>query len=158
VLDIGCGDGCRIPEGPTPFGIEVSQGLAMQARPHFQARGGDVVHAPALTGLDSFSNDTFTAIIMRSYLEHEAQPRAVLTKAFARLDKGGVVYVRVPNFGSVNRRVMGARWCGFRFPDHVNYFSGKTLRKLAEQIGFKYRRINWYSLLDDNLIVELHKA
>jgi SAM-dependent methyltransferase len=157
VLDIGCGGTCRVGPGPTPHGIEISKGLARMAEPAFAARGGRVIHAPALDGLDAFEDGFFTAILMRSYLEHEAQARAVLEKAFAKLAPGGTVYVRVPDYGSINRMIRGAQWCGWRFPDHVNYFTSVTLRRLAEEIGFKYRRINWLSPLDDNVIAELRK-
>ena len=157
VLDIGCSSGCRVPPGPTPFGIEVSRALADRAQPEFAARGGFVVNSAALDGLDKFGDAFFSGILMRSYLEHESQPRLVLEKAFAKLVRGGRIYVRVPNFGSLNRRLLGAKWCGFRFPDHVNYFTGTSLRRLSEQIGFRYRRLNGYSLFGDNLIVELTK-
>ena len=157
VLDIGCSGGCRVPAGPTPFGIEVSRALAERAQPEFRARGGFVVNSAALDGIDKFSDAFFSGILMRSYLEHESQPRLVLEKAFAKLTRGGRIYVRVPNFGSLNRRLLGAKWCGFRFPDHVNYFTGTSLRRLTEQIGFRYRRLNGYSLFGDNLIVELTK-
>lgn len=157
VLDIGCGGGCRVPPGPTPFGIEVSRALAEHARPEFEARGGFVVNAAAVDGLDKFGDAFFSGILMRSYLEHESQPRLALEKAFAKLKHGGRIYVRVPDFGGLNRRIVGAKWCGFRFPDHVNYFSGTSLRQLTEQIGFRYRRLNRFSLFDDNLIVELTK-
>jgi hypothetical protein len=157
VLDVGCSGACRVPPGPTPFGIEISRWLADKARPQFEARGGRVINAPAVEGLDAFDDGFFSAIEMRSYLEHESQPRLVLEKCYRKLASGGRVQVRVPNFGSINRRVMGARWCGFRFPDHVNYFTGSSLRRLAEEIGFRYRRINGYSVFGDNLIVELQK-
>jgi SAM-dependent methyltransferase len=158
VLDIGCGGSCRVPAGPTPFGIEISDVLAARAQKAFATRGGHVVHAPALEGLEKFPENFFSAILMRSFLEHEKQPRAVLQRALACLKTGGSVYVRVPNYGSINRRVMGVRWCGFRFPDHVNYFSEGTLKRLAETVGYSYRRLNRLSAFDDNLIVVLAKA
>ena len=157
VLDVGCGEGNRLPETVTPFGVEISAGLAEKARPDFEAKGGAVVCAPAIDGLDIFQDNFFDAILMRSYLEHEERPRAVLAKAYQRLRPGGVIYVRVPDFGSINRQVRGLKWCGFRFPDHVNYFTNQSLRSLANSIGFEYQRKNWHSLLDDNLIVELIK-
>jgi SAM-dependent methyltransferase len=157
VLDIGCGAGCRVPEGPTPFGIEISDALAKRASPAFESRGGRVVHAPATEGLDAFEDEFFSAILMRSYLEHERQPRLVLEKAFRRLAPGGTVYVRVPDFGSLNRRVMGTRWCGWRFPDHVNYFTGGSLRALAGSVGLEYARTNWLSAFDDNIIAILRR-
>lgn len=155
VLDVGCGGSCRVPAGPIPFGVEISSALATQAAPAFAARGGSVVHASAVDGIDTFADSFFSAILMRSYLEHEIQPRLVLQKAFRKLASGGKVFVRVPDYGSVNRRVAGKHWCGFRFPDHVNYFTGRSLRRLAESTGFTYRRINWLSPLDDNIIAIL---
>jgi hypothetical protein len=131
ILEIGCGGTTRIAPGPTPYGIEISKALAHRAGPVFAARGGKVVHAPATEGLVQFPNAFFDAVLMRSYLEHEAQPRKVLNETRRTLKTGGIAYVRVPNYGSLNRRVMGAKWCGFRFPDHVNYFTANDLNRLA---------------------------
>lgn len=158
VLDIGCGGACRVPQGPIPFGIEISKALAVQAQPSFAARGGSVIHGAAIDGLDAFDDGFFSAILMRSYLEHESQPRQVLEKALRKLAPGGVVFVRVPDYGSINRRVMGARWCGFRFPDHVNYFTRLTLGSLAASVGFQFLCTNWLSIFDDNIIAVFTKA
>jgi SAM-dependent methyltransferase len=156
-LDVGCGGECRLPQGLTPYGVEISSALADVAQPKFAARGGSVVCAPAIDGMEKFENNFFRSILMRSYLEHEEQPRAVLESAFRKLTPGGVIFVRVPDFGSINRRVRGAKWCGFRFPDHVNYFTEGSLSSLARGIGYTYRRKNAFSLFDDNLTVELTK-
>jgi len=94
---------------------------------------------------------------MRSYLEHEAQPRLILERAFKRLKPGGTILLRSPNYNSANRFIMGSQWCGFRFPDHVNYFTPRSLKALAASIGYEFRWMNWMSLFDDNLIVELKK-
>jgi hypothetical protein len=45
--------------------------------------------------------------------------------------------VKTPNFASLNRRAMGMRWSGFRFPDHVNYFTPATLSEIARRTGFR---------------------
>jgi len=29
------------------------------------------------------------------------------------------------------------RWSGFRFPDHVNYFTPQTLAEIARRAGFR---------------------
>lgn len=157
VLEIGCGGATRIPEGPIPYGIEISEGLSKKARPIFEARGGAVHHEPATTGIEKFPGSFFDSIIMRSYLEHEAQPRLILDRAFRRLKPGGTILLRSPNYNSANRFIMGSEWCGFRFPDHVNYFTPRSLKALAQSIGYEFRWMNWMSLFDDNLIVELKK-
>lgn len=157
ILDVGCGPSCRLPQGVTPYGIEISEGLFKAAEPDFAARGGRVVHAPAHVGMNQFPDSFFNSILMRSYLEHEENPRLVLELAFAKLVPGGTIYVRVPDYGSINRRVRGAQWCGFRFPDHVNYFTNHSLSSLAENIGFTYKRKNAWSLFDDNIIAGLKR-
>lgn len=155
VLEIGCGYTTRIPSGATPYGIEISEALVQRAISVFSARGGKVIHAPAVSGLAQFPDGFFDAVLMRSYLEHEPQAHLVLKQTRRTLKHGGVVYVRVPNFGSLNRRVMGTKWCGFRFPDHVNYFTPRDLKRLAETCGFTCRHINWFSPCDDNFTAEL---
>jgi len=157
VLEIGCGGSTRIPDGPTPYGIAISEGLGQKARPLFEARGGTVYHEPATSGIERFEENFFDAILMRSYLEHEAQPRLILERAFKRLKPGGTILLRSPNYNSANRFIMGSQWCGFRFPDHVNYFTPRSLKALAASIGYEFRWMNWMSLFDDNLIVELKK-
>jgi len=157
-LEIGCGWDTRIPEPIIPFGIEISATMAAAADVRLRQRGGSALHAPALTGLAQFPDKHFDAILMRSYLEHERSARRVLQESRRVLKDGGSIYVRVPNYGSINRRVMGRRWCGFRFPDHVNYFTPSSLKALASAAGFSYRRINWLSPFDDNIICLLSKS
>ncbi len=142
ILDVGCGQSALITEEHTPYGIEISKSAAAKSNELMRARGGYVVHAPAVEGLEQFEDDFFDGIIMRSYLEHEARPREVLTAAYEKLRPGGYIYVKVPNFSSINRIVRGKNWCGFRFPDHLNYFSKRTLVKLASGVGYTTELIN----------------
>ena len=77
---------------------------------------------------------------------------------FAKLTPGGVAVIKVPNYGSLNRRLMGARWCGFRFPDHVNYFDKASLTRLARDAGFEVEIPFMRSLpTDDNMLALLIK-
>lgn len=155
VLDLGCGSGFHLrnlDSRLTPYGVEISKALAQQAAAHVEARGGKVVQAPSADGIDQFPDGFFTGALLRSYLEHDADARDVLSKLRRKMRPGGMVVVKVPNYGSVNRMIMGARWCGFRLPDHVNYFSKKSLRRLAESLGYEIRFPPLLSLpTDDNM-------
>lgn len=151
VLDVGCGSSCRIAPGIVPFGIEVSHGLARIAEPKYRLAGGDIVVAPAEEGLAQFADNFFSAAVLRSYLEHELKPREVLALLAAKLKVGGIALVKVPDFDSIGRHVMGARWCGFRFPDHLNYFTSRSLERLATSQGFRYVRQNLLPGMNDNL-------
>lgn len=152
VLDVGCGPVDRIPKQFTPFGIEIEEATAAVADEKMRARGGWAVHAPALDGLRKFDDGFFNGVIMRSYLEHESQPREVLETCFRKLAPGGAVYVKVPNFGTLNRVVRGPEWCGFRYPDHLNLFTIPSMRRLAESVGYRFdlkNRMTQYT--NDNL-------
>lgn len=157
VLDVGCGGSNRIPEGMVPFGIEISKGLARRSDPIYRKHGGYVVNASAADGLDRFDDNFFDRAILRSYLEHEFSPRLILEKLYQKLKPGGTAVVKVPDFGCISRRLMGVRWCGFRFPDHQNYFTRSTLTEIATRAGFTCRFANPVPGLDDNLYAILSK-
>jgi SAM-dependent methyltransferase len=152
VLDVGCGPVNHIPPQFTPFGIEIEKAAAEVADALMRQRGGRVVHAPALDGFAQFEDGFFDGVIMRSYLEHEMNPRQVLEAARAKLRPGGVAYVKVPNFGTLNRKVRGVDWCGFRFPDHLNYFDVGGLERMAKATGYRFELRNKLTrLTNDNM-------
>jgi SAM-dependent methyltransferase len=146
VVDVGCGDGKwlqRVGElGFVPSGVEVSDALAKEASAKAAKFGGRVVAGNAVDGLEQFTDSTFTGAILISFLEHESNPLALLVKLRRKLVAGGRMIVKVPNFGSWNRFFRGARWCGLRFPDHVNYFTPRTLREIIRRAGFKIVRFS----------------
>jgi len=158
VLDVGCGWGSLLDElhrslpgllqrRVVPHGVEISKVLAGISDEKLRKLNGSCIHAPAQEGLLSFAGGSFDVIIMASYLEHEARPLAVLRNSASRLKPGGAIIIKVPNYASVNRKLRGARWCGFRWPDHVNYFTPTTLSLLAAKAGLAVTRM---TLLDQN--------
>lgn len=142
VVDLGCGIGTQLDglaDAYVPYGIEISSEAAAAADRRFSARGGRAVNAPSLEGLKSFTAGFFTAATLRSYLEHELHPRAVLSELHRTLAPGGVALIKVPNYASLNRRVTGRKWCGFRYPDHLNYFTPASLARMAADCGYRAR-------------------
>ncbi len=145
LIDVGCGGGevmSRLDRKYTPFGIEVSKELSQRAQRIAESRGGRVFCGNALMGLETFEKDFFTAAIMSAYFEHESAPREVLQNILRILKPGAPLVIKVPNYGCLNRMVTGGKWCGFRYPDHVNYWTPKTLRKVIGDTGFEIVRFN----------------
>jgi SAM-dependent methyltransferase len=162
VLDIGCGGGgvlARLPEQYEPHGVEISRALAARADALVRPRGGHVVQANAVDGVAAFSPNTLDGALLSAFLEHEAQPALLLRNLLRALRPGAPVLIKVPNYASLNRRVRGVQWCGFRFPDHVNYFTPATLARLAHDCGFRVAQCTlgdrWP--LSDNLWMVLAK-
>lgn len=150
LLDLGCGEGRKgyLIAGEwshgggelRPYGIEISPVLARQAHEAFTEFGGHCLATSGVSGLERFPDDFFDLVLLASYLEHELRPRTLLSRCRDKLRPGGRVVINVPNFASWNRRVRGNRWCGFRYPDHVSYFTPATLRQLVEACGLEVVR------------------
>jgi 2-polyprenyl-3-methyl-5-hydroxy-6-metoxy-1,4-benzoquinol methylase len=142
-LDVGCGSGGIFYgwEGKfVPHGVEISNELARQSNLVAQERGGFVVNANAVEGVQRFPKDYFPTVVLCSFLEHELNPTGLLKALRPVMAPRGRMIIKVPNYGCINRRVRGPLWCGFRFPDHVNYFTPQSLRRTVTECGFVIRR------------------
>jgi SAM-dependent methyltransferase len=157
VLDVGCSRGAlfeRFPEGVTPHGIEIDPDAIPAARARAEARGGRVLHADALSGLAALAAGSMQGILMQSYLEHETQPLAALRAAGRVLADDGVLIIKVPNLASwLCALWYGGDWPGFRYPDHVNYYTPETLTLLVQKAGLRILRFAWHDQLpfSDNM-------
>lgn len=150
LLDIGCGRGSLLVEihgryaklgvKVVPYGIEISRGLAATSGEAFAALGGKVVFAGALEGIAEFAPDDFDGVFMSSFLEHERRPLSLLQKLPGIIKTTASIILKVPNYNCLNRLLRGKKWCGFRFPDHVNYFTPRTLAILAAEAGLEVAR------------------
>lgn len=170
LLDMGCGWGglpqdviSSLPEDVqsrcVPHGIELSKELARISYEKFAGLGGMCVHDNALNGLARFPTNYFDLVVMLSFLEHEINPLPLLRRSTERLKPEGHIILKVPNYGCFNRTVRGARWCGFRWPDHVNYFTPTTLRAMAARAGLRVARMNFLDRhpFSDNMYAVLQK-
>jgi len=136
LCDFGCGTGRLLMLARASFavlGIDISEeavAVARQRLPEAEILVGPVttVRLPA---------ESFDVVTMRSYLEHEQHPMRALEVARGTLKPGGIVVLKTPNYGSLGRRVRGRKWCGFRLPDHSNYFTKRTLLLALERAGFE---------------------
>ena len=146
IPDVGCSDGHTLDNFPfeyIPCGIEISRELSQQASRHFEPRGGYVVQKDAIGGLSELGSEEFTGIIMTSYLEHEKDLRQVLSAVQRVMLPGAGLIAKVPNYASWNRVVRGSRWCGLRFPIHVNYFTPRLFARVLTEAGFVIQRFNF---------------
>ncbi len=145
VLDLGCDTGYNaraLSPGLVPVGIEISEALAAKARSRFEPRGGEVVTDAVLPALRQLPAGSCVGAIAKSYLEHEIHPRPVLLELARVLQPGAAVIIKVPNHACWLRYLRGAQWCGYRFPDHVNYFTPRSLVRLLDETGFDIARMH----------------
>jgi 2-polyprenyl-3-methyl-5-hydroxy-6-metoxy-1,4-benzoquinol methylase len=131
VLDVGCSSGAFLFQLNQRFaGSYQVVGTDVSGAPldYAESRGVPVVRGDFLR--HDFGATRFDAVTFWAVLEHLAEPRSFLEKAWSVLKPNGLCFVLVPNLQSLAVRLLGARY-RYIYPQHLNYFSRATLTKLA---------------------------
>lgn len=138
LLDVGCWTGSFLvaasERGWEAEGIEPSRWAATRASDRgMKVRVGELddVDLPA---------DSFDAVVCCDVLEHLVDPGAALERLGKILRADGVLYVTVPDAGSVLARLLGHRWWAV-LPMHLQYFTRSSMRQLLTRHRFDVRSI-----------------
>ncbi|MDS4020261.1 MAG: class I SAM-dependent methyltransferase [Candidatus Competibacter sp.] len=139
LLDVGCAYGFFLQEAKSHFqvsGIEI----VAEAAAHARANGLDVV-----TGtLDaSVMQDLgrFDVITMLDVIEHLPAPHDTLSLLSQSLLPGGILVITTGDFGSLSARLSGNSWRLMTPPQHLWFFTQKSIMMLAEKYGLMVARV-----------------
>jgi SAM-dependent methyltransferase len=86
----------------------------------------------------------YRVVTMIDILEHLADPRLAVAKAYDILAPGGILCLVTPDIHSLAARLAGKRWWHLR-PGHVAFFSAKSLSALLGNAGFTIVRRKRYA-------------
>ena len=147
LLDIGCASGLFLDQaarsGWDVFGVEPNAVLSAEAAGRL---GKNRVWCTTLeeANLDAGS---FDAITMWDVLEHVVDPPGFLQLCARLLRPAGKILAKVPDFDSLQARLMGARW-PLLLPEHLGYFTRVSLCACGERanlrtVGFGRGRITY---------------
>lgn len=145
VLDIGCGRGHLLRafqlRGWEVTGTEMSESAAAYARQHLKlpVRIGNIAEMDLAAG-------GFDVVIMWHVLEHFERVGDALREVHRLLRPGGVFFVAVPNFGSLEARAAQDKWFHLDVPRHLTHFTEPTLMRLLERSGFRIETVSNRSL------------
>jgi SAM-dependent methyltransferase len=134
VLEVGCSTGTFLElfrnKGWEVWGIEPS-------------KSGDIARKKGIRVIKSFFEKAelpinyFDLVIFNHTLEHLDNPIRILEKAKNVLKKDGIIFVDVPNFGSLSSKLLGKYW-GYLAPtEHHWHFTPETLTKSFIKAGLK---------------------
>lgn len=154
-LDIGCGEGYTLLEalkrGWETYGIDISDNRIAEAKnENITFHKSDIFQA-------DFPTNFFDCIYMDSVLEHVLDPYRHLCEINRILNKGGVLYIGVPNedclFNSAKRLVyillgkhrVSAYLHAFKRPYHIIGFTKDSLFKVLNKSGFDILRFRNFS-------------
>ncbi len=135
LLDVGCSTGillCAAKEmGYDIYGIEPSK----WAVEYINARlGFENIFCGSLEDYPVQEN-YFDVITLMDVIEHFSNPRRNLEIIHRILKPEGKIVILTPDIGSLMARIFKSRWWCI-IPEHLFYFSRKTLKLLLEQTGF----------------------
>jgi ubiquinone/menaquinone biosynthesis C-methylase UbiE len=85
----------------------------------------------------NYEDSMFDLIFSLEVIEHINNPVEEVNKFRKILRKGGGVYVTTPNFKSLSHDFLKANWNIFNYPEHLCYYTPKTIEKLFVNNGFK---------------------
>jgi len=80
--------------------------------------------------------DTYDIIVSIEVIEHLNTPIEFVKTAHDVLRDGGLFYLTTPNFNSILRYRLKEQYNVIEYPNHLCYYTNKTLRKLYTEHGF----------------------
>ena len=81
----------------------------------------------------------FDVVTLWDVLEHVPEPQQFLSCCRALLRLGGCLFLNVPDLESKEARLLGRHW-PLLLPEHLNYFTRKSLGLCAGPAGFRVLR------------------
>lgn len=133
LLEIGCAYGYFLDVASALFdvhGVEIADAAASAAR----ARGHQVVTGVATQQNLGVNNDV---VVMLDVVEHLPDPNEVLALASQSLRTGGALMLTTGDFGSAMSRLMGPKWRLMTPPQHLFFFTAKSMHAMLARHGLK---------------------
>lgn len=135
ILDIGCGSGAILDQakkrGWETYGTEFSDDAVSlcQERGHQMHQG--------VLNPSNYHVEDFDIIVSTEVVEHIANHQEEIPNMAKLLRRGGFLYLTTPNWNAISRVLLGEDWTVIHYPEHLVYFTPKTLREMFEREGFK---------------------
>ncbi|HEY1832671.1 MAG TPA: class I SAM-dependent methyltransferase [Acidimicrobiales bacterium] len=136
LLDVGCGTGNTLHaaalRGWDTVGVELVPSAVEAAVERF---GLDVRNCTLEeSGLEE---ESFDVVATCHVLEHMADANGFLSSIARWIKPGGLLFVEVPNWNSMDRRAHADAWYGFRPLEHVGHYTPRTLARTLRRVGLR---------------------
>jgi SAM-dependent methyltransferase len=139
ILDVGCGIGYFLNEaknrGWKVYGTEYTD----HAIEICESKGIEMKQGKL--NITDFNLEEFDVITSFEVLEHINNPMEEIGNFIQLLRTGGLVYLTTPNFNSVLRFKLKEKYDVITYPEHLSYYTPKTLRFAFNKNGFKTKKI-----------------
>ncbi len=134
LIDVGCGIGYFLEEakkrGWEVYGTEMTD----KAVEICKQKGINIYHGEL--NISDFEEGSFDVVTSFEVIEHIYNPQEEAKKFNYLLRKGGLLYLTTPNFNSFSRDILKDKWSIIYYPEHLSYYTKKTINSLLSNNGF----------------------
>lgn len=138
LFDLGVGWGHFLLAGKK-LGYDV-YGIEISHQPYLYSKNDLGLPVDRIDFFEMPEDNKYDVLTMWDVLEHIDAADKVVEKCARMINKGGYIFIQVPQIDSFIAKRAQASW-NMMGLDHVNYFSKKTLTLLLEKNGFKVKTI-----------------
>jgi 2-polyprenyl-3-methyl-5-hydroxy-6-metoxy-1,4-benzoquinol methylase len=135
LLDIGCGVGLflevAIKRGWNVYGTEYSEKAIEIA----ESKG--IKMKKGALNPKVFEDIKFDVITSFEVIEHINNPQQEMKSIMQLLRAGGLFYCTTPNFNALSRYYLKAHYSVIEYPEHLSYYTPKTLKYLCKKEGLQ---------------------
>lgn len=134
LLEVGCAYGFFLREAAAKFevtGIEIAE-VAVEA---CKQAGLARVYCGTLDSVALDELGQFDIIVMLDVIEHLENPQCDMARLARMLRPGGVIVLSTGDFSAPVARLMQRRWRLMTPPQHLSFFTPKSIAGLARQNG-----------------------
>ncbi|NVO03979.1 MAG: class I SAM-dependent methyltransferase [Bacteroidetes bacterium] len=145
ILDIGCGDGHFLVVAKernwNVYGTEYTNEAIKICR----AKKIEV--SKGILDVNNYDQINFDVITSFEVIEHINNPVEEVININKLLRIGGAFYFTTPNFNSLNRSILKNEWSVIEFPEHLSYYTRKTISELLKKNNFekKFFQVSGFS-------------
>ena len=141
-LDVGCSNGILVKRaldiGFDSFGIDLSSVAVEIGKRELVL--GDRLSVGLLID-KKYPDEYFDVVTYIHVVEHLEKINEEMREAYRILKSDGVLYVEVPRFNSIWRRLSPKTWYGYSAHEHIWQFDEKSLAGIIKNNGFAVKAV-----------------
>ncbi len=139
ILDIGCGNGHFLEvakkRGWNVHGTEFTdEAIKICVNKNIEMQQG-------VLNPENYYSIKFDIVVSFEVIEHVNNPKTEIENIINIINPNGLFYFTTPNFNSLSRFILKEKWSVIEYPEHLSYYTAKTMNRFLSKQGLKKIKI-----------------